>query len=413
MSRVKSLLIVCLAALAIYQTGLLWFVNITNRSFFIYFTQLFDRGVPDGYTDIIRPRRVIYGNGDGFFTLRYGERSEMANSAITEILARGVFNGIVPAETALTAALQAPVILHEYAFPLRAEIFATAFSQRSTILSDRGIDAITRVAVLNEGVIFMDETHAWAFNLPVGTFELDTVYIDRGLFFVSDEQTPWVFIPRTEAGYRHHPIRVVNPYANRSGEVQLNSVNAQVSHFFDNPAVRNPRMEENVITISTINTVVRYLPGNVLEFNCFRPIRRREAPNFMTDFSAAVAFINNDVNVQNDFLLARYEVRGRTHVFWFSYVIRDEDARGFPLIAPQGGWGSAAAPLFYPIEVVVDHGRVSRYRKVAFIFELDATQHFALSQDAFNPQGAGASYIFGYPAIHGAGLVLYRVGGGE
>jgi hypothetical protein len=410
MRRLKTLLIIALAVLAVYQTGQLWFVNITNHSFLNYLTAFFNPATPDGYSDIVRPSRVVFGNGDGLFDMRYGVTVPVANEAITEVLRRGVFEGAGDAESVLGGVLQGAVVLYEYAFAMRADIFAPAFNQRSGFtLTDRGINYFDAVAVSPNHVTFLTHDRAWTFSLPDGVFSLPDFYIDPELYFINTGSR--TFLPQVQNRWRHHPLRIANPYANPTGDPQLDTVNAQVAHFFDNPAIRNLRMADNIITISTINTVVRYLPGNVLEYIDFRPIRRNNPPDLMTDFSAALAFINRDPHaVSHDFFLAGYEVQGRTHVFWFNYIIGEPEAGGFPLLAPEQGWGPAHDPLHFPIEIVVDHGRVSRYRKVAFLFDLDTTQQQVLTRASLMTDGEGVPFLFGYPAVQGAGLVL-RAGG--
>jgi len=405
--KLKSVVIIALAVLAVYQTGQLWFVNITNRSFFVYLAALFDPPSPDGYTDIVRPSRVIFGNGDGRFDMRYGVNEPSADNAITEILRRGIFINMGEAAPILNTALRGPVILYEYAFTMRADVFAPAFNQSTgAVLTDRGLDAFNAVAVLPTSVIFLDDEHAWTFALPSGYFYIPDFYINDDLYFNATDTR--IFLPRTLNGWRHNPLRMTNPYANRSGEVQLHSVNAQVSHFFDNPAMRNPRMEGNVITITTINTRLRYLPGNVLEYNCFRPIRREQSPDFMTDFAGALAFINNDPHASNhDFYLAEYELNGRTHIFRFNYIIGGTATGGFPLFAPEQGWGPANDPLYYPVEITVDHGHVTRYRKSAYIFDLDIMHQLTLTPNALNVAvGEGERLTLGFPAELGMGLEL-------
>ncbi|MCL2604343.1 MAG: hypothetical protein FWD90_07680 [Defluviitaleaceae bacterium] len=405
--RIKTLVIIVLGVLAVYQTGRLWFVNITNRSFFVYFAALFDAPAPDGYTDIVRPMRVVFGNGDGRFDMRYGVNEPTADNAIAEILRRGDFVGTSDAAPTLNAALRGPIVLYEYAFTVNSDIFAPAFNSRTgAALTDRGLESFNAVAVVPAGVIFLDSERAWTFALPSGQFQLPDFYIDDNLYFNATDTR--IFLPRTQDGWRHNTLRMTNPYANRLGEVQLHSVNAQVSYLFDNPAIRNPRMVDNVITISTINTRVRYFPGNILEYNCFRPIRRGERPDFMTDFSGALAFVNNDPHASShDFYLAGFESRGRTHVFWFNYVIGGTEAGGFPLLTPEDGWGPTHDPLPYPIEVVVDHGRVTRYRKLAFTFGLDTLNRQTLTPGALNiPTREGERFMLGFPAEQGAGLEI-------
>jgi hypothetical protein len=429
MHRLKSLLIITLAALAVYQTGYLWFVSFTNRSVFMYFSSFFDRPVPVGFDNIVRPTRVIFGNGDGRFDIRYGVNISEADDNIREILRRGVFGGTSPAQTVWADIVASPVILYEYAFVIRSDIFSLAFNQRdNALLADRGINRFHTIAITPSGVVFFADETAWTFTLPSGEFYFPFYDINPNFYFVHDHSN--VFIPRINNGWPFHPLLITNPYTNRSGEVQIDPVNSQIAHFFDNPAMRNPRMVGNVITISTTNTVVRYLPGDVLEFNCFRPIRRSDSPDFMTDFSAALAFINNDHNAAaHHFYLAQYQMRGRTHIFWFNYIIGEPESGGFPLIAPPTGWGTANEPLYFPIEVTVDHGRVTRYRKTAFVFELDKSKQLYLTQGRLNvgrnftsgypetqgdgglgypvTQGVG-DFILGYPAVQGAELELFR-----
>ena len=398
--KVKTVMITALALLAIYQVGTLWFVHITGRNIIPYFSAFFDPATPAGYAYITRPSRVIIGNGDGRFDIRYGKEITAANDALGDMLRRGAFSRQTDAESALLAALQGPVVLFEYDFPMRSEVFTLAFNRRNAaMLTNQNLFTFNAIAIASESVIFFSGERAWVYTKPAGGF-MPYVEIDSALYFVNAAQAGYegvgadVFLPRTERGWVHRPLFMFNPYANRSGEVQLDSVNARVAHFFDNPAVRNLRMVDNVITISAINTVVRYLPGNILEYNCFRPIRRGSPPDFITDFSAALAFVNADPNVSNEFYLVGYEQRGRTFVFWFNFVVGGA-AGGFPLLIPEGGWGSAVDPLPAPIEVVVDHGRVSRYRKVVYNFMPDMSGQIILSADELAWEADEDEYIIG------------------
>jgi len=403
--RIKTFVIIALAVLAVYQTGQLWFENITNNGFFVYLSAFFDSTVPDGNADIVRPMRVVFGNGDGRFDMRYGVSEPTADNAIAEILQRGVFVGTSNAVQTVNGAMREPMILYEYAFDMPSDIFASAFNPSTgAVLTDRALEHFNAVLILPASVIFLNDERAWTFALPSGQFHFPEFYIDRNLYFVNAGSR--VFVPRTQNGWLHNPLKIENPYANRSGEVQLNSVNAQVAHFFDNPAMRNTRMMDNVITISTINTIVRYLPGNILEYNCFRPIRRGEQPNFMADFSSALAFIHNDPHASShDFYLAGYELRGRTHVFWFNYIIGGADAGGFPLLAPDEGWGPPHDMLRYPIEITTDHGRVTRYRKLAYTFGLDTMRQHILTRLNLPAEGEHVSRLMmGFPAVQGAVL---------
>jgi hypothetical protein len=401
MSKIKTTLILTLAVLAVYQTWQLWFVHITNRSVITYITALFNPTVPDGLVELTRPMRVVYGNGCGQFDMRYGVRVDAAEDAFVEIMRRGVFGGVREAALVREEILSGPVVFYEYAFPLRADVFEQTFGRRgNTFLYDHGLVFFEAAAVTAEGAVFFYGGEAWVFSAAADAIQLPDFTVYSTLYFVHEGGQ---FLPRTRQGWWHRPVAMENPYANRSGLVQLESVNAQVSHFFTNPAVRNPRMEDNVITISAPNTVVRFLPYNILEFNYFQPIRRRGAPDFVANFSAALAFLQQDPHMVNRFYLAGHETRGRTHVFWFNYIIGGEN-NGFPLHVPAGGWGSSHEPLPYPLEVVVDYGRVTRYRRLAYTFGLDAARQLMIRQSDMYPSEAGGRVVLGYPPVQGMGL---------
>jgi hypothetical protein len=359
--RGKSLAIVLLAALAIYQTGQLWFVHMTNLNPVRYFAAFFGGVARDGYFELSRPLRVIYGNGGEHFDVRYGVSMDEARDAFRALLRGGSFLHSAPA--AASAILNEPMIRYEYPFALRAEIFAMTYGRErdAALLTERGLHSFEALTITNGHIMFYDSDGiVWTFS--VNGIDVAVTNILPSRQFVYDAGN---FYPRRPAA--PHEIVLYNPYANRGGMATLDSVNAQAAHFFDNPAMRNLHMEENVITITTRGTVVRFLPGNILEYNSFAPMRRDGAPDFLTDYSAALNFLQNDPNVINHFFLAGYELRGRAHVFWFNFFA-EHGGRVFPLEIPEGGWGMAPNNLAFPVEITVSDGHVTRYRKAAYNF---------------------------------------------
>jgi hypothetical protein len=111
--------------------------------------------------------------------------------------------------------------------------------------------------------------------------------------------------------------------------------------------------------------MVRYLENAVLEYTSYRTIGRMASENFMSGFSAALDFVNNDPNVINEIYLRNHDTRGRAHVFWFNYVIDNR-----PVIFTEEWYTGARCndPLLAPVEIIVDHGRVVRYRRIAYTF---------------------------------------------
>jgi len=384
MSVAKSVLIVGLAALAIYLSGRLWFIEFTNHNFVPYVQARFAPSVPDDASELVRPFRIIAGAGDGYFGALYGETAGAAfwaygERVIASLLQNGHFVQIH--DTGAQHILAYPVMVYEYAFDMDIAIFTQAFGRRAdTILTGRGIDSFRTIAVQppygnrnTANVFFIGENNIVEFAvLPDGNefsvympsaAELARNYTQAG--------SGLHFAMQLHRSFTYHPVLATNPYVNRAGFLHLSFIREQIEHFFDNPATINQGLSvDGVYTFSNLRTVVRYQPWDVVEYSSFRTIGRTSPTSFISDFSAAFAFVRSDPNIANEFYLAGFEHRGRETVFWFSYVIDN-----FPLGLAQPWYTGpdCASPLIHPIEVVVDHGRVIRYRKISYNFTVDTT----------------------------------------
>ena len=207
---------------------------------------------------------------------------------------------------------------------------------------------------------FTDRTvlqYFFAFFAPAigGTQDIlmpfDIARDDNGRFFVQENDMPITI----------NYISVFNPYLNEIGGFNLSFIRNRVEDFFVNPVTINHRVgADGIFTYSSLNTMVRFLPWNVIEYSSFRPIRRGRASSFSDDFSAAVDFINRDAFVINEFYLSGYESRGGQHVFFFDFIVG-----GLPLNMPDVWPGES---ILAAIEVVVDHGHVVSYRRIAYQF---------------------------------------------
>jgi len=383
-SATKSLIVLGLAALAIYLAAQLWFVNITDRSFLPYLQARFSQTVSDGGADFVRPFRIIYGAGDGYFDIQY---SNIANSdtwnygraVIAAALSSASFVGTH--DTSMAHILSQPVFIYQYAFYMDSVVLSQAFNQREgTTLTGRGLYNIRAVAVRPPyngrtaiNVFFIGDTQVLEFSLAIDARQREDFGVtvpsavsSRRRFAHSGDAL--VFVPRFHRNFVYNPVRVTNPYNNHAGLLHLAFIRSQMEHFFDNPATINHGLTNFVYTFSNLNTVVRYLPGNVVEYTSFRTIGRASPTTFLEDFSAALAFVEADPHVNIEFFLARYEMQGRETVFWFDYAIGN-----FPLIMaePWPTHPDCLSPLTHAIEVTVDNGRVVRYRRLAYNFALD------------------------------------------
>ena len=381
----KSLIILGLAVLAVFLTTRLWFVHIPNHSFVPYVRARFAPTIADEVAGLVRPFRVIQGSGDGYFAIRYYDIANApqwryGRAVITHALESHSFVG--SAETDMARFLDAPVLIFEYAFYMDSAIFAQALGHRTgAVLTDRGLTNFHAIAVsppyagqtvLN--LFFIGKTYTWEFAITVQpgnfAFDIQSARAEPHHFVMVDG----LFESRLTRHLPHHPVRVTNPYHNHAGHLNLGHIRSEIAHFFANPATINQGVSaRNVYTFSNMSTAVRYLPWDVIEYTSFRTVGRTST-RFVTDFSAAYAFVAADPNMRNSFFLAAYDETPLERIFWFGYT-----AGNFPLVLAEPWYTGPECdnPLIYPIEVTVADGRVIRYRKIAHNFELD-TQAAAL-----------------------------------
>jgi hypothetical protein len=385
----KNYLIVFLIALALYQTAQLWFVSIANRNVFSdYFLSLVSPSLPDGYGSITQPFRIVSGSGSGRFDIQYSglkeaESKAYADAVLTAILKSGEFVGSYIADYA--DLLSGPVYIYEYAFPMTADIFAPAYGQRANVLTARGVSVFTAAVICpptakdeSVRVFFINAGNAAEYVLsksnrqePAARYIHEVPPASGGFYYVSmslngsETAAPLIFIPHWESGPLYRPVTVTNPYANNFGEKLIYHIQSRVEPFFDYPAAINAALDADAVyTFSSMNMVVRYHNRDILEYASFRAVDGGGTSNFITDYSAALSFVDADGYVVNEVYLSDFIVNNGRHMFFFDYVIND-----MPLVLPAG-WPSPAENG-HVIEVTVDRGTVVRYKKLVYNFHID------------------------------------------
>jgi len=354
-SHVKSVAIVLLAALCVYQTGLLWFVNITNRNFLLNFLPFLQaEELPEGFDKFVTPWRHVRANADGTFSTRFegltgssAGRVRPADAVLVQLLADGSFVDVIPAEYEnILPFLTYPAYTYSYAFPMDAEKFSLGFGQRGGVLAGQGLPPFKQVIVRMDGyVVFVCVYgNAYVFSVPLTDFE---------------QNGEWENVYTAEGG-----LRISKPYAVDGQSVfALDHVRREVEGFFGNPAAIRSIVDSAVWVYRDATTIVRYYDSHVLEYISYRPVDRSAGVSFEVDFVAAVQFVERDRRVINDIYLADYREEGSRHVFYFGFLVG-----GLPLTS----WGVGdMAGLAYPVTVTVDHGTVVRYRKLAVSFHVE------------------------------------------
>ena len=383
MKTIKTLALFGLIVLAGFQVGRLWFDNFTDRTVLQYFFAFFAPPTLSGEQDIVVPFRIIITDGPGRFLIQYGGA---ADSEIWEIGASEIHAALRRESVLIYDFYIDTGIIFDYATAIPSSTFAGAFNSNNL----REIEYVTSVVFRNKSVYFVENNRALRFD--AGLF-VRTLPRNNMHFVYSYGE----FIPVITGPVIINHISVFNPYLNEIGGITLSFVRSRIEDFFANPVTINNRIGvDGVFTYSSLNTMVRFLPGNIIEYSSFRPIRRGSAPGFSADFSAAIDFINRDSFVINEFFLSGYEARGGRHVFFFDFIVA-----GLPLNLPDI-WPGLYEPIA-AIEVVVDHGHVVSYRRIAYQF---------IVQDSYSVfEELSNGFFLRLEHKQGQAIVLFSCGG--
>jgi len=149
----------------------------------------------------------------------------------------------------------------------------------------------------------------------------------------------------------------------------------------------------------------------VLEYANYRVIDRRMMMTTLSaDYNSAMRFILRDETIENEFYLAKMDDTGSKRVFYFNYAIND-----LPVLLSSEIIGQIR--LTYPIEIEVEYGIVTRYRKLVYRFVNFGTQTADLSYENVlrdvlaadeQPEDLPLDDIsFGYQIDKGGEMVMY------
>jgi hypothetical protein len=405
-------IIVCLAVLAVYQVSRLWIAIITSRGFsYESFSELFmpnrELAVSGTLPDMAKPWRIISGAGDERFYVRYSNINDSREKAYADYVLEAVIeDGRYVAEEprAYDALLDRPAIVYEYRVSLPADTFTGAYGLPSGPLTSADVAAFSKIVVhppVNGGdadVYFLNGGSSARFSLSAVGREDDGINFEitpaegYGLHYIRIDNDYVAIWPYAE----FQQVEVANPYISLYGDRLLSHIRSCVELLFDNPStVRESISADGEMTFSNANTVVRYLPRDVLEYANYR-IADRPETGFNQDYMAALSFIYADNYVVNEFYLAGYDLVNGQRTFRFDYVIND-----FPMIMMEG-WPDEA-DSGHAIEVVVDRGLVVKYKKLAHNFHLEGT----LLTDRFVYDAAtGGPPVLGYRIANSQSFAL-------
>jgi hypothetical protein len=370
----KNIVIIALSALCVYQTGNLWFDEPPGLNDFLNLLGI--ERAPLGYGEALdgltRPKRILVSEGGGVFTCNYSdiERTAQYQSARSVLLSvlgsnapsRVLSSDMIPWHFYLSSLVRGEAIIFDYGFNMPSDAFTVALGGNSPIISD-GIDYFNMVLFIPRNdsamrVVFLDTlsvVQAACEFYVTHSEPIDFGGLPNPRNLVYTAVTPpggnpgsLLFMPQSlPGGAAYSNIRQQDPQNARDF----------LPLFFDDPGTaRNEPFIGGGHMFVDPDTTVSLTNGLFLDYRSWRRGAGR-TDSFAAAYAAAIIFMRRDIELINEIYLERYEYDSGSYIFYFNYVFQD-----FPVHLSNSLKNTLDA-LGACIEVTVEWGRVSRYRR--------------------------------------------------
>lgn len=346
MNKLKNFIIVVLVLSAVIQTNILWLENISYHNFF-YRVKGPEKKIMH---HIAENFRMITRKGKKFsITYKPDEQEKkVTDLAIINILDEGKMSE--QTKFNFEDGLCKPIFIYDYNFCLSGENFARCYNKKANNISQ--INAFDKIFFYEDGTISFVDTLKKKLYKYKGKFVFYPEISERYNFIFNKKFIPAEIISIPD-------IKINNPYA-KNGDIFMNGIAKKLDMFFDNSATKNIENLNNIFTFSNESVLVKYFPSNVLEYTNYK--NSNETSDIISDYAAAINFINDDVFVTNNYILKRYEENGNEHKFYFDYIINNLPIEIENDFAKKTGLDNC-------ISISVKNNLVSKYKKIAFNFE--------------------------------------------
>jgi len=365
-NNAKTIFLVFLISLSIYQIGELWLRDVLSRNFF--YTVFADRSTGTATDYFMTPSRMLINIGSLRFSTIYNpighEAKNTADSVLSALFSSGEFVQ-THEDIDYFALLSNRSIVYQYRFNMPSVVFADFFAADEGFFSFLSFNSVviipSDVATNLIHVYFVDNYIMHEFRLISPLHNTLNVQIQNAnreagtLYYASSKLMGFtfegnIFLPR----WPGHTVLIQSMVESNIGE-------RNISDFFSTPSSVWADERDGMFVYSDENQVLRFNTNNTVEYVNYR--RSSENSSLAMDFGAAKRFIGRDTTVVNDIFLARITDMGDVRVFYFDYTINN-----FPILLSRGVRENTG--LNHAIEVTVENGVVSRYRKIAYTFEV-------------------------------------------
>jgi len=429
----KNTLIFLLLISATYLSGVLWFERISSsRNFFYTIAGTITQAQalpPDFEQPFVEPIRVVTGFGNRTYRVDYhsdGIAAHITFAALREAVSNAQYS--YTSELYWPELLEPAIYILEYPLRVPRELAVGVWGVRNSQIP-RHISAFDAI-VISPGITsadgitftFVDSTEALAHHFILDNDVLrsdlrssiaSAQYQEADIHFSASSEVAAhmfhgnAFIPIFSGDtLTYTPLRVINPYANASGDMLISSIIPRISTLFETPAAITSKVNPSEFIFSDEHTVVRLSADNILEYSNYRTHRQTRALTLGEAYGIARAFIRSDAQIPGRAYLVSYSEYDGTFAFAFGLAVHN-----FPLVIPPRL--AQTQLLTAPIEVSVHGGVVANYRKWGIGFEpSNITQiadiGFFSAYDRILDSGLVASVAAGgTPYINSADLAFY------
>lgn len=360
-NRLVNIALVFLLAIAFYQTYRLWFINLSNNS--SNQNQIIvNSNIKE---DLVKPFRLSVQIDDNTFNSYYNVDDL---SLYTD--GKKLFKSILRNGTNVNSfdnSDYTDLVVFNYNFVFEEEYFKESLSENKSKVHLNSFDNIFIYFTKDENYanFYDSQTDTSTFVSFDDRSYLPTVakYKDpRDFYTVSDDLIH--FTEKWDNDLEYNQITHTNPYS-LNGEIHISSVERMINGFFQNPLSKTQSIqnETNAITFSDNNTIVRYYPNNIFEYKYYYIYDDQKKNDFVESFTLAKNFILNDIAIDNNFYLDKYEISGDEITFYFNYSIGD-----FPILLSENF--KKEKNISSAIEITVQNNTVVNYRKIPYNFQL-------------------------------------------
>lgn len=393
LSRIQNFVIIALVIAAVIQTGKLWLYNNDSHNFF--YTVFQNTGKNNikysGETYILEPLEIVAGYGNKKFSKFYAQSDEtglyeQGNDAIFEVLTKGEF--VKESDLEWNSVLASKCVIFKYAHTVTLDDFEDGFEKNNVFEKYIEFDSIVIYPQMNYGsilrVLFINSQTEKVYECSVSksksaqnlynTLEKaqnDEMKSDNFITYISTKQSGFnifsddIFVPQwSEAEYVYPVLKRVNPFE-KNGEFSLATLEMYIDQFFDSSTSKWSETDNTgTYLFSDDDIVVKYMTTGLLEYYNYEPIDRSINQSFITSYSAAKSFIEQDTSLKTDVYLADWQINEDEAVYYFNYTVNN-----MPLIPSDVL--SNMTDMKYCIEISVKNNSVKKYRRIAYNYSKD------------------------------------------